>query len=133
MCRIFAALIVLFGFTIASLAQDPLPERRLINTRNVDFYGADLQTIFDTSLESCQRACLNDTQCQAFTYNSRSNACFLKSEAGQQTAYDGAISGKVLSVPKARRDLAQMRAEELERLHQRDFDAARQQTQSIGV
>ncbi|WP_417255083.1 alpha-2-macroglobulin family protein [Celeribacter sp.] len=133
MRRIFAAFIVLFSLTANGFAQDPLPERRLITTRNVDFYGADLQTIFDTSLESCQRACLNDTQCQAFTYNSRSNACFLKSEVGQQTAYDGAISGKALDVPKARSDLAQTRAGELERLRKGDFDAARQQTQSIGA
>jgi len=53
MRRIFAAFIVLFSFTVTGFAQDPLPERRLITTRNVDFYGADLQTIFDTSLESC--------------------------------------------------------------------------------
>uniref|UniRef100_A0A667WRZ7 Apple domain-containing protein n=1 Tax=Myripristis murdjan TaxID=586833 RepID=A0A667WRZ7_9TELE len=35
---------------------------------NVDFYGADYQTLFTVSYEECQRACTNDPSCQFFTF-----------------------------------------------------------------
>lgn len=133
MRRISAALIVLLSLAAPGFAQDPLPERQLLNTRDVDFYGSDLQAIFDTTLENCQRACLNDAQCTAFTFNARSNSCFPKSQIQRQTAYEGAISGEVLTVPKARHDLARRRAGELERLRDSDFDAARTQSQMLGA
>ncbi|MBU2868040.1 alpha-2-macroglobulin family protein [Pacificibacter marinus] len=133
MRRIFAALIVLLTFASAGFAQSPLPEQQLLNTRNVDFYGADLKSIFDTTLDTCQRACLNDAQCNAFTFNRRSASCFLKSAVGEQTVYDGAISGELRRVPQARHELAKLRAGELDWLRAGDFDAARRQTQMLGA
>ena len=37
------------------LAQDLtyVPERRLVLTENTDFYGSDLKSIFDTTLDRC--------------------------------------------------------------------------------
>ena len=64
-----------------ALAQDsPVPERRLAVTENVDFYGSDLRTIFDSSFDACRAACLAEAECRAFTFNARSGACFPKSE-----------------------------------------------------
>ena len=76
------------GFTVpAALAQDaPLvPERRLILTENSDLPGGDITSIFDTTLEACEAACLNDPSCQAFTFNTRSNSCFPKSSESSTT------------------------------------------------
>ena len=133
MRRFSIALIALLSLNAPAFAQDPLPERQIINTRDVDFYGSDLQAIFDTTLESCQRACLNDTQCRAFTFNARSNSCFPKSEIKDRTVYEGAISGEIITVPAARRDLARTRAAELDILTERDLTAARTQTQTLGA
>ena len=36
---------------LAQTAEPPIPERRLLVERDVDYYGADLQSIFDTSFE----------------------------------------------------------------------------------
>ena len=66
--------------TTLAMAQTNLstyvPEKRVLISRDVDFVGEDLTAIFDTSFAACQNACLADDNCQAFTFNSRSNACF---------------------------------------------------------
>lgn len=114
-------------------AQDPMPEKRLINTSDVDFYGADLQSIFDTDLESCQRACLNDAQCQAFTFNARSGSCFPKSALKDRTAYVGAVSGEVVTISADMIALARTRAAQVDFLSASDFAEARTQTQTLGA
>lgn len=121
------------AFASPGFALDPMPGKRLINTSDVDFYGADLQSIFDTDLESCQRACLNDAQCKAFTFNARSGSCFPKSAVNDRAAYAGAISGEVIALPKEMLDLAAQRAGDLEGLTDSDLAAARDQTQTIGA
>ena len=47
-----------------TLAQDdsPVPDRRVAISRNLDFVGADLANIFDTTLDACQNACQNTSQ-----------------------------------------------------------------------
>lgn len=79
-----------------AFAQDSVAERRLILHRNVDFFGSDLQSIFDTTLESCESACLGQPACLAFTFNTRNSSCFLKGEITDRQPYDGAFSGEVL-------------------------------------
>ena len=83
-------------FASSLLAETPVPEKRIALIRDFDLPGGDIQSIFDTTLEACQTACLNDQQCVAFTFNTRSNACFPKSSIGERTAYTGAFSGFVL-------------------------------------
>ncbi|WP_372613442.1 alpha-2-macroglobulin family protein [Aquicoccus sp.] len=124
-------LLALTGLSDIAVAQDVIPERRLVVTTDVDFYGSDLQSMFDTDLESCQNACLADPQCRAFTFNKRSNACFPKSEISERNPYDGAVSGEVLTVdPRIARD-APARAQELAFLQERDL--ARAVEQAIGI
>lgn len=97
MFRCFFLLIALL-MPIAAMAET-LPERRLNVARNVDFYGGDLQAVFDTDFDSCQRACLANPQCIALTFNTRSGACFPKTGVTQENPYDGALSARVVVTP----------------------------------
>ncbi len=80
------------------VADTAIPERRLVITRDVDYYGADLQAVFDTTIDACQKICLDNAECQAFTFNARSNACFPKSEVTDRQPYEDAVSGRVVEV-----------------------------------
>ena len=94
--------VLFFAFAVIAVCLLPVvsaaqvPERRLVVTNDVDFYGSDLQNLFDTTLETCQAACLANPQCRAFTFNSRSNACFPKSSISDRQPYAGAISAEVM-------------------------------------
>ena len=83
---------------LAQTAEPPIPERRLLVERDVDYYGADLQSIFDTSFEGCRAACLADGRCVAFTFNARSDSCFTKRGVERREPYSGAMSAVVLSL-----------------------------------
>ncbi|MCE8007414.1 alpha-2-macroglobulin family protein [Aestuariivita sp.] len=85
----------------ALLAQTAVPEHRYQVTRDVDFYGSDLQALFDTDLTTCIRACAQDRACAAFTFNTRSNACFPKSQVTERTDYTGAISAEKIATDAA--------------------------------
>ncbi|MWD27937.1 alpha-2-macroglobulin family protein [Aquicoccus sp. SCR17] len=118
---------------LAQQSGGPIPEKRLVVSRNVDFYGGDLQPFFDTTLEACQQLCLGNDQCRAFTFNSRSNACFPKTDVTERTPYDGALSGVVVQSDPAALQRGRARAEELDFLRQPDLDTARQQAQGLGA
>jgi uncharacterized protein YfaS (alpha-2-macroglobulin family) len=104
--------------------QELVPERRIAITRNIDFYGSDLANIFDTTLEACQRACLADRNCRAFTFNERSNACFPKSNVSERVEFEGAVSGQVFDTEVRVLAQALSRADELDFLTKGDFEAA---------
>lgn len=94
--RIFlAAFCTLAFFSSTISAQDGIPDRRFSISRDLDYYGADLQSIFDTTLEVCQRTCVADAKCNAFTFNKNSNACFTKKSVESTVAYEGARSGRI--------------------------------------
>ena len=78
--RALAIAVLTFAALSAPLhAQSLLPERRSVLAEGFDLPGGDLRTILDTSLEACERACLSDRRCTAFTYNARNGSCFPKS------------------------------------------------------
>ncbi len=114
-------------------AQQAVPDRRLVVSEGVDFYGSDLGKIFDTTLQGCQNACLNDDACRAFTFNTRSNACFPKSDISDRVAYDGAISAVVLEADAGVLNRAAARAEELSFLSPGDIDGATDQARGLGA
>ncbi|WP_022729963.1 alpha-2-macroglobulin family protein [Fodinicurvata sediminis] len=87
-------LVVLFALVATASAQD---SRRIVTTENADYFGFDLRTEQDVSLDGCKRVCLNDPQCRAFTYNTAPRWCFLKSDFGSLNPFDGAIAGKVVT------------------------------------
>ncbi|MBC7137974.1 MAG: alpha-2-macroglobulin family protein [Defluviimonas sp.] len=119
----------------AAGAQDgPLvPERRMVLTQGVDFPGGDIRSIFDTTLEACEAACLADGQCTAFTFNTRSASCFPKSGVSETAPYQGAISGRVRDAAPGLAAIASARARELDFLRDDDFTVAREQARGLGA
>jgi uncharacterized protein YfaS (alpha-2-macroglobulin family) len=85
----------------ASHAPAHAQERSVELFENTDFFGGDLRTVKKVGLEACQRACLNDSACQAFTYNVKARWCFLKSELGTRKSFDGAVSGLIRTASTA--------------------------------
>lgn len=103
----------------------PVPEKRTIPEKDVDFYGSDLNALFDTTYDACVQACLSNDQCQAFTFNSRSNACFPKSEVTERQGYEGALSAIVARTETTVLDRAKARARDLSFLGASDLAQAK--------
>lgn len=99
--RIFAAIAFAFitfpflAMTGVSHAQDA---RRVVTTENADFFGFDLRSEQNVSLDQCASACLGDSACRAFTYNNKAKWCFLKSDFNQMKPFAGATAGKVVAL-----------------------------------
>ena len=116
----------------AAAQQSPIPERRFILSENLDLPGGDLVSIFDTTLDACERACLADSRCTAFTFNSRNGSCFPKAGTGAAVPFAGAYSGLVaLAETKALAE-AGLRRAELDFLTDYDIDQARLQAGGLG-
>jgi len=134
MRRLAILLATITALALPALAQQgsgPVPDRRIAVSRDVDFPGNDLRSLFDTSFEACARACLSDPRCGAFTFNGRSNACFPKSGATAPAAYAGALSALVLPTDPAVLAAAPARAAELSFLSEADLTAARAQAEEL--
>ncbi|QEM82134.1 alpha-2-macroglobulin family protein [Halomonas binhaiensis] len=91
--------------------QGPLPERRIEYQRDIDFAGHDIRSIFETDLGYCANACREDEDCQAFTFNLRAGACFLKSDVTETPAFKGALSGTLEETPSELLDNARQQRE----------------------
>jgi uncharacterized protein YfaS (alpha-2-macroglobulin family) len=131
--RRFLTAVLLTGLAaMPALAETLIPDRRAVVSRDVDFYGADIQPLFDTTQEACQRLCLNDPVCAAFTFNTRSNACFPKSSVEERQPYDGAISAEIVKTPASVIRQGAARAEDLGFLAPTDLEAATEQARGLG-
>ena len=82
---------------ISAAAQDLVPDRRFVLSSDTDLPGGDLSSVFDTTIEACERACLANARCTAFTFNSRNGSCFPKAEPGAQEFFQGAYSGRLVA------------------------------------
>ncbi len=122
----------LFFVQAATAQQSYMPDRRIVVSRDVDFYGADLQSMFDTTYDACVQSCLADDNCAAFTFNSRSNACFPKSAVNDTQPYEGAISARVYRAAPGAQKLATARAGDLAFLSVSDLNRARDLAANIG-
>ncbi|WP_163270418.1 alpha-2-macroglobulin family protein [Chelativorans alearense] len=91
---LFLIVFALFALTVPTAAQDA---RRIVTTENSDYFGFDLRTEQNVSLDQCESACLGDPQCRAFTYNTRARWCFLKSDFNVLNTFEGAVAGKVVT------------------------------------
>ncbi|MEB8389114.1 alpha-2-macroglobulin family protein [Rhodobacteraceae bacterium KMM 6894] len=125
------------AFTFALLAgplaaQSDLPDRRIVVTNNMDFYGSDLTALFDTTFDACRTACLSNAQCQAFTYNAKSKACFPKSAVTQEVPYEGAYSARVLPTDSRVLTQAETRQADLEFLGDYTLGRAHELALKIG-
>jgi len=119
------------AFAGSGIAQDLIPERRLVLTENTDLPGGDLQAIFDTTLEACQRACLTNPSCTAFTFNTLKGACFPKSDPGTATPFNGALSGFVLTAEAAAGTRAKTRLAELSFVQSWEMPLVVQQAETL--
>ncbi|QFS84627.1 MG2 domain protein [Roseivivax sp. THAF40] len=126
-----AGLAALLSLPIGASAD--LPERRSVVTNDIDYPGRDLQPLFETTLEACERVCLNDPDCGAFTFNARAGACFSKTGAGEAVPFDGAISGRVINATNADIARADARAGDLDFLTEAELDAAEAQARGLGL
>ena len=95
------------------LGQDLIPAKRFVISENTDMPGGDIASIFDTTLEACQRACVTNDKCEAFTFNTRNGSCFPKSAKGAPVVFEGAYSGYVIAAAPGVQDLAKTRRAEL--------------------
>jgi alpha-2-macroglobulin len=97
----------------AMMAQDLIPSKRLALSENTDLPGGDLASIFDTTLEACETACLSNKACEAFTFNTKNGSCFPKTAAGEGAYFEGAYSGYVIRAVKGVDGRARTRRGEL--------------------
>ena len=127
--RLFVSLIAIALFPNAIQAQDnPIPERRMIYESDVDYYGGDLRSIFDTTKNLCERTCLQEQSCQAFTFNTRAAACFLKTDIQRRDTYEGAMSARIAVSDPALVARAESRIGTLDFLREGQLNAASQQS-----
>jgi uncharacterized protein YfaS (alpha-2-macroglobulin family) len=108
-----AAAALFLAFPGLAAAQDLIPEKRTIVTQDADLPGGDISSIFDTSQEACERACLTNTRCDAYTFNTKNGSCFLKADPGAPAFYQGAMSGVVVAGDPAVRAAAADRRRDL--------------------
>ena len=95
------ALALSAGALPAQEAPDAVPDSRVVTALDLDYPGSDIATLLDSSLDACQAACLNDSQCVAFTYNQRSGSCFPKFDIGAPVPFAGAISARIVPTDPA--------------------------------
>lgn len=134
MIRIAALILTVLAFVPPSAhAQTaPLPDARIDVTMDQDFAGFDLSQLFDTTFSACRTACETDTRCTAFTFNTRSNACFPKADVTGTVPYDGALSARVIRTTKGALDLASNRGADLAYLGDSALSDARDLAHEIG-
>ena len=131
--RVFLATCLgLFLMQSAFAQEDVIPDRRAIVSRDVDFYGSDLTNIFDTTYDTCAKACIANPECQAFTFNSRNGACFPKSNISDRQPYEGAISAEIFETSPATLALAKNRTPDLAFLSSQDWRETRTQSAELG-
>ncbi len=89
-----------FALVLAAFSVSPLlaedATRKVVTTANGDYFGFDLRTEQDVSLDQCKTICIDDKGCKAFTYNPKVKWCFLKSDYNQLNAFPGAVAGKIV-------------------------------------
>lgn len=91
------SILILLFFAWGAVAQ-AAEARRVVTSNNSDYFGFDLRSDQNVSLDQCKTTCLGDPMCRAFTYNTKAKWCFLKSDYNQLKTFNGAVAGKVVNV-----------------------------------
>ncbi|MDQ2066495.1 alpha-2-macroglobulin family protein [Xinfangfangia sp. CPCC 101601] len=123
---------VFLALPTASLAQELIPERRAAISVDTDLPGGDISSLFDTTQDACERACITNTRCEAYTFNTRNGSCFLKQGAGEAESFAGAVSGHIMVADPALVANAPTRRAELNFLSDWEFETATEMAQSLG-
>ena len=71
-------------------------DKKILLSPDSDYYGFDILTEKDVSLDQCKSSCLGNLACKAFTYNQSAKFCFLKSDFRKTNSFPGAIAGRVV-------------------------------------
>jgi hypothetical protein len=100
MSRAFRAFSLAFALAVAPGLSPAFAQqaRTVQTTEGSDYFGFDLRAEQNVTLDDCKSACLADTGCRAFTYNTKAKWCFLKSDFATLKPFAGAIAGKVVAV-----------------------------------
>jgi uncharacterized protein YfaS (alpha-2-macroglobulin family) len=94
---------VIFSILTATGAADAADARRqVVITQDSDYFGFDLRTVQNVTLDQCSTACVGDKSCRAFTYNPKVKWCFLKSDFNHLNSFPGAVAGKIVEVAAIR-------------------------------
>jgi len=143
MMRVGPRLVSLFTsglllFTVALLpsiggAQEPVvSNKRIAVTKNIDFPGADIGPVFDTTFSKCRQICLGNDACVAFTFNSKASVCFPKTEIADRQPFDGAFSAWVIKTSQPVLTQQKSRLESLGFMPGSYLTEARQQAENLG-
>lgn len=95
---VLLAVLVSFFMLSTAIAADT---RKIQIFEDADYFGFDLRTEKNLSLEQCQSTCLSDKNCRAFTYNQKAQWCFLKSDYNKLNTSAGAVAGKIIHLDNA--------------------------------
>lgn len=127
-----AVAVAFMGMSGIAAAQDLIPDRRFVVTQDQDLPGGDVASVFDTTIEACERACLTNARCTAYVFNSNKGACFVKNAPGEGTFFAGAYSATVIEADAAVRAAAAERRKELAFLPDWDIQPAFDQALGLG-
>ncbi|MEO0780227.1 MAG: alpha-2-macroglobulin family protein [Pseudomonadota bacterium] len=133
MLRQILSVLILTTLASQAIAESAVPDRRQVVTLNTDFFGADISQLFDISINACQAACMANDACQAYTFNNRKNACFLKSEVLERQAFDGATSAEMFATDPSVLAQAVAREDDLAFLTETDANNIRKLALGIGA
>lgn len=127
-----AAAVAFLGSVGLAEAQDLIPERRFVVTEDQDLPGGDIASVFDTSIEACERAALTNPRATAYVFNTKNGSCFVKNGPGAGEFFAGAYSATVIEADKAVIAAAKARRGELSFLPDWDLQPAFEQAQGLG-
>ncbi|WP_137110040.1 alpha-2-macroglobulin family protein [Rhodobacter sp. SY28-1] len=113
-------------------AQDLIPERRFVVTQDQDLPGGDVASVFDTTIEACERACLTNARCTAYVFNTKNGSCFVKNGPGAGEFFAGAYSATVIEADAGVIEAAKARRGELAFLQDWDIQPAFDQALGLG-
>lgn len=88
------ATLAMMGALLASPA-NAQSARTTILTEDADYFGFDLRTEKNVTLDQCEESCVADQGCRAFTYNPKAKWCFLKSDFSELKDFPGAVAGRI--------------------------------------
>ena len=91
--NILSLLTIVLGLAaLPAVAQD----RQVVTTPDSDYFGFDLRTEQNVTLDQCSQRCIGDAQCRAFTYNTKAKWCFLKTDYSRLNPFPGAVAGRIV-------------------------------------
>jgi uncharacterized protein YfaS (alpha-2-macroglobulin family) len=92
--NLIASFMLVLGLAMPAMAE----QRQVVTTPDSDYFGFDLRTVQNVTLDQCKTTCIGDKQCRAFTYNTKAKWCFLKSDFSRINPFPGAVAGRVVSI-----------------------------------